>query len=165
MAAEKILVVDDEPHIRQALRAALESDNYLVMEAENGKDAVEKAKSFKPALVILDVRMPVMDGLQAAIEIKYDEVLKNIKVIFLTAQADEDTRNYGFGFGAEMYLTKPFQVDDLLARVAKLLRPHGADTAASTQATLPATSAPAPNVSDKERAAYLENLKKKLGGK
>jgi DNA-binding response OmpR family regulator len=163
MAAEKILVVDDEPHIRQALQAALESDGYLVLTAENGKDGVEKCKSFKPALAILDVRMPVMDGHMASIEIKYDDQLKNTKIIFLTANTDEDSRNYGIGHGAEMYLLKPFNVDDLLARVGALLRPQ-------TQSSLPRPSpeqaaAPAVPIDASARAAYLENLKKKLGGK
>jgi DNA-binding response OmpR family regulator len=162
MAAEKILVVDDELHIRQALQAALESDGYLVLTAENGKDGVEKCKSFKPALAILDVRMPVMDGHMASIEIKYDESLKNTKIIFLTANTDEDSRNYGIGHGAEMYLLKPFNVDDLLARVGSLLRPQSAAPAPKS----PAPAAPAaPPVDDKARAAYLENLKKKFGGK
>lgn len=164
MAAEKILVVDDEPHIRQALQAALESDGYLVLCAENGKDGVEKCKTFKPALAILDVRMPVMDGHMASIEIKYDDELKNIKIIFLTANTDEDSRNYGLGHGAEMYLNKPFNVDDLLARVGSLLRPQsGAAPVAPIAPAAPATTV-AP-VDDKARAAYLDSLKKKLGGK
>lgn len=163
MAAEKVLVVDDEPHIRQALQAALESDGYLVMCAENGKDGVEKCKTFKPALAILDVRMPVMDGHMASIEIKYDDELKNTKIIFLTANTDDDSRNYGLGHGAEMYLNKPFNVDDLLARVGGLLRPQaGAPVALAPTSTAPKASAP---VDEKARAAYLENLKKKLGGK
>ena len=161
MAAEKVLVVDDEPHIRQALQAALESDGYLVMAAENGKDGVEKCRTFRPALAILDVRMPVMDGHMASIEIKYDDTLKDTKIIFLTANTDDDSRNYGLGHGAEMYLNKPFNVDDLLARVGALLRPQTAAPAAPQAAQAP-QAAP---VDSKARAAYLENLKKKLGGK
>jgi DNA-binding response OmpR family regulator len=163
MAAEKILVVDDEPHIRQALQAALESDGYLVLCAENGKDGVEKCKSFKPNLAILDVRMPVMDGHMASIEIKYDDSLKNTKIIFLTANADEDSRNYGLGHGAEAYLIKPFVVDELLARVGALLRPQSSQ--ASEPPLAPAEPLKPSPVDDKARAAYLENLKKKLGGK
>lgn len=167
MAAEKVLVVDDEPHIRQALQAALESDGYLVLCAENGKDGVEKCKTFKPALAILDVRMPVMDGHMASIEIKYDDTLKNTKIIFLTANTDEDSRNYGLGHGAEAYLLKPFNVDDLLARVGALLRPQlgGAPAEAKNAAPAPAPSPSAAPIDEKARAAYLENLKKKLGGK
>lgn len=163
MAAEKILVVDDEPHIRAALQAALESDGYLVLTAENGKDGVEKCKSFRPALVMMDVRMPVMDGHMASIEIKYDDTLKNTKLIFLTANADDDSRNYGLGHGAEAYLTKPFQVDDLLARVGALLRPQGSSTAAPAPPVQ--KSAPPSPADEKAKAAYLEQLKKKLGGK
>lgn len=163
MAAEKILVCDDEPHIRQALQAALESDDYLVMTAENGKDAVAKCKTFKPALVILDVRMPVMDGHMASIEIKYDDQLKNTKVIFLSANTDDDSKNAGLGHGAEMYLTKPFNVDDLLARVGRLVRPQG-DEAPLPPPQAPASPSAAP-VDEKAKNAYLESLKKKLGGK
>jgi DNA-binding response OmpR family regulator len=165
MAAEKILVVDDEPHIRQALQAALESDGYLVLTAENGKDGVDKCKTFKPALAILDVRMPVMDGHMASIEIKYDDELKNTKIIFLTANTDDDSRNYGLGHGAEMYLNKPFNVDDLLSRVGSLLRPQAAAAAAGEPQPAPVPVPKAAPVDDKARAAYLENLKKKLGGK
>lgn len=164
MAAEKILVVDDEPHIRQALQAALESDGYLVLTAENGKDGVEKCKSFKPALVLLDVRMPIMDGHLASIEIKYDDAMKHTKIIFLTANADEDSRNLGLGHGAEAYLLKPFNVDELLARVGSLLRPQGFGTAPSPSAPNP-PAVPAAPVDPAARAAYLENLRKKFGSK
>lgn len=166
MAAEKILVVDDEPHIRQALTAALESDGYLVMTAENGKEGVEKCRIFKPALVLMDVRMPVMDGHMASIEIKYDGAMKDIKIIFLSANTDEDSINYGIGHGAEVYLTKPFNVDDLLSRIGVLLRPQVVTSQSSPEDPLE-VSVPktAVNVDDKARAAYLENLKKKFGGK
>jgi DNA-binding response OmpR family regulator len=161
MASEKVLVVDDEPHIRQALQAALESDGYVVMCAENGKDGVDKCKAFKPALAILDVRMPVMDGHMASIEIKYDDELKDTKIIFLTANTDDDSRNYGLGHGAEMYLNKPFNVDDLLMRVGGLLRPSEGAPSAAAPAPAPEKARP---VDEKARAAYLEKLKKKLGG-
>lgn len=166
MAAEKILVVDDEPHIRQALTAALESDGYLVMTAENGKEGVEKCRIFKPALVLMDVRMPVMDGHMASIEIKYDDTMKDIKIIFLSANTDEDSKNYGIGHGAEAYLTKPFNVDDLLARIGVLLRPQAMPSVSlaedATEVSIPQVVV---KVDDKARAAYLENLKKKFGGK
>ena len=158
MAGEKILVVDDEAHIRQALRAALESEDFVVEEAENGKIAVEKTRAWRPRLVLMDVRMPVMDGHMASIEIKFDESLKNTKLIFLTANADDDSRNYGLGHGAEMYLTKPFKVDDLLQRVRELLRPFD-----DGEKKAPGPSAaPAPQIDAKARQEYLENLKKKF---
>src|SRR6185369_10480249 len=125
MPQEKVLVVDDELHIRQALQAALESEGYQVQTAENGKEGVEKCRAWRPALVLLDVRMPVMDGHLASIEIKYDEQLKNTKVAFLTANADEDSRSLGLGHGAETYMTKPFKVEELLARIEEILHPFG----------------------------------------
>ncbi len=163
MPKEKILVVDDELHIRQALQAALESEGYQVQTAENGKEGVDKCRAWRPALVILDVRMPVMDGHLASIEIKYDEQLKNTKVVFLTANADEDSRSLGLGHGAETYMTKPFKVEDLLARLEEILHPFGRQEERGT--TAPEAPAAAPVVDEAAKAAYLENLRKKFGPK
>jgi two-component system alkaline phosphatase synthesis response regulator PhoP len=162
VAKEKILVVDDELHIRQALQASLESEGYQVQTAENGKDGVEKCKAWRPALVIMDVRMPVMDGHLASIEIKYDERLKDTRLVFLTANADEDSRSLGLGHGADSYLTKPFKVEDLLKRIDEVLHPFGRGD------ERPALAAPAPlpvAVDEAAKAAYLENLRKKFGAK
>jgi two-component system alkaline phosphatase synthesis response regulator PhoP len=164
MAAEKILVVDDELHIRQALQASLEGEGYQVQTAENGKEGVEKCRAWRPALVILDVRMPVMDGHLASIEIKFDDQLKNTKVVFLTANADEDSRSLGLGHGAETYMTKPFKVEDLLHRVDEILHPFGTNKDAKAE-TAQAQSSPAPVVDEAAKAAYLENLRKKFGPK
>ncbi len=160
---EKVLVVDDEPHIREALQASLESAGYEVQTAENGKDGVEKCRAWKPALVLMDVRMPVMDGHMASIEIKYDNELKATKLVFLTANADEDSRSLGLGHGAESYLTKPFKVDDLLRRIDEILHPLGSPKAAVDEDSAPA--APAPQVDETAKAAYLENLRKKFDKK
>jgi CheY-like chemotaxis protein len=156
---EKILVVDDELHIRQALQASLESAGYEVRTAENGKDGVEQCKAWKPALVMMDVRMPVMDGHMASIEIKYDNDTKHTKLVFLTANADEDSRSLGLGHGAESYLTKPFKVDDLLKRIAEILHPLGVPKPEEEPAAAPVE---APQVDEKAKAAYLENLRKKF---
>jgi two-component system alkaline phosphatase synthesis response regulator PhoP len=164
MAKEKILIVDDEPHIRQALQASLESEGYQVQCAENGKEGVEKCRAWRPALVILDVRMPVMDGHLASIEIKYDERLKDTRLVFLTANADEDSRSIGLGHGADSYLTKPFKVEELLKRVEEILRPLGSREEKAADAATPAVAAPAV-VDEKAKAAYLENLRKKFGAK
>ncbi len=162
MGSEKILVVDDEPHIREALQAALESAGYSVEVAENGKEGVEKCRAWRPTLVILDVRMPVMDGHLASIEIKYDEQLKNTKVVFLTANADEDSRSQGLGHGAETYLTKPFKVEHLLERIDAILHPHGSTKTASGSTVSPEKVVPA--LDPQARQRYLESLKKKFGG-
>lgn len=157
---DKVLVVDDEQHIRAALQASLESAGYEVQCAENGKEGVDKCRAWKPALVLMDVRMPVMDGHMASIEIKYDNDLKNTKLVFLTANADEDSRSLGLGHGAESYLTKPFKVDDLLRRIEEILHPLGrpkADEEASTGGAVPVAP-----VDEAAKAAYLENLRKKF---
>jgi two-component system alkaline phosphatase synthesis response regulator PhoP len=164
MPKEKILVVDDELHIRQAVQAALESEGYQVQTAENGKDGVDKCRAWRPAMVILDVRMPVMDGHLASIEIKYDEQLKNTKVVFLTANADEDSRSLGLGHGAETYMTKPFKVEDLLRRIDEILHPFG-NTKEAKAAEDAGPSPAAPVVDEAAKAAYLENLRKKFGPK
>ena len=159
MPKEKILVVDDELHIRQALQASLESEGYTVQTAENGKQAVEKCRAWRPALVLMDVRMPVMDGHMASIEIKYDNELKNTRLIFLTANADEDSRSIGLGHGAESYMTKPFKVEELLKRITEVLHPLG-----NIKDEKPTEAAPlsAPAVDEAAKAAYLENLRKKF---
>ena len=165
MPKDKILVVDDELHIRQALQAALESEGYQVQTAENGKEGVDKCRAWRPALVLLDVRMPVMDGHLASIEIKYDEQLKNTKVVFLTANADEDSRSLGLGHGAETYLTKPFKVEDLLRRLDEILHPFGEGKEAPKAPENAAPAVAAPMVDEAAKAAYLENLRKKFGPK
>jgi two-component system alkaline phosphatase synthesis response regulator PhoP len=161
--AKKILVVDDEAHIRAALTAALESEGYTVEQAENGKKAVEMCKTFRPDLAILDVRMPVMDGHMASIEIRYDESLKNVKFMFLSANADEDSKDYAFGHGAEAYLTKPFKVEDLLARVEKILKPKPVE--APKKEAKPAEAeaiVPEVKLDEKAKEKYLEDLKRKF---
>jgi two-component system alkaline phosphatase synthesis response regulator PhoP len=162
MAKDKILVVDDELHIRQALQASLETEGYQVQTAENGREAVDKCRAWRPALVLMDVRMPVMDGHLASIEIKYDNELKNTRLVFLTANADEDSRSLALGHGAESYLTKPFKVELLLKRIDEILHPLGS---AREEAEAPAPAGGAPLVDDAAKAAYLENLRKKFGQK
>jgi DNA-binding response OmpR family regulator len=110
------------------------------------------------------VRMPVMDGHLASIEIKYDEQLKNTKVVFLTANADEDSRSLGLGHGAETYMTKPFKVEELLSRIDEILHPFGRQEEKAPEASA-GQPVVAPVVDEKAKAAYLENLRKKFGPK
>ncbi|HXC65745.1 MAG TPA: response regulator, partial [bacterium] len=121
-------------------------------------------RAWRPALVILDVRMPVMDGHLASIEIKYDERLKDTRLVFLTANADEDSRSIGLGHGADSYLTKPFKVEELLKRVDEILHPLGSREEKAPDAPTGSPSAPVV-VDEKAKAAYLENLRKKFGAK
>ncbi len=159
---QKIVVADDEEHIRQALQACLESAGYTVFAAENGRRAVELARQHKPDLAILDVRMPVMDGHMASIELRYDEELKGIKFMFLTANADEDSRDYAFGHGAEEYMLKPFKVGELLAKVAKVLGAGEAETEAAKAPPAKAEEGPEPQLDEEARQRYLETMKRKF---
>jgi DNA-binding response OmpR family regulator len=126
LAGEKILIVDDEPHIRQALQASFEGAGYAVRCEADGRAGVAACAQWRPDLVVMDVLMPgELDGHAASIEIKYDADLAQTPLLFLSADASEESRSSGLGHGAEAYVTKPFKVEDLLRRVALILRPLG----------------------------------------
>ena len=116
----RILVVDDEPDIRNILHILLSSRGYEVDEAENGLRAVELVRAQPDYdLIILDIMMPGMDGVSACAEIRQHSVAP---ILFLTARTDEPSVLTGLGLGADDYLTKPFRVAELRARVAAHLR-------------------------------------------
>lgn len=117
-----ILVADDEPVNLALIKRRLEWEEYRVETAEDGGQAVESAKRLLPDLVILDVMMPVLDGLQACRLLKEDPSTRDIPVIFLSALDDTDTKVNGLGLGANDYISKPFRVEELLARVAVAIR-------------------------------------------
>jgi PleD family two-component response regulator len=117
-----ILVADDEPVNLALIKRRLEWEQYRIHTAEDGGQAVELAKRLRPDLIILDVMMPVMDGLQACRLIKQDPSTRDIPVIFLSALDDTATKVSGLALGANDYISKPFRVEELLARVAVALR-------------------------------------------
>ena len=117
-----ILVADDEPVNLALIRRRLEWEHYRVETAEDGGQAVEAARRVLPDLIILDVMMPVMDGLQACRLLKEDPATRDIPVIFLSALDDTDTKVRGLGLGANDYVSKPFRVEELLARVSVAIR-------------------------------------------
>jgi|tagenome__1003787_1003787.scaffolds.fasta_scaffold20985475_3 two-component system response regulator ResD len=116
---KKILIVDDEFEMRQLLKIYLRKDNYQVDEAENGQGAYEKMKKNDYDLMILDVMMPIMDGWQTI-----EQVRKNsdIPIIMLTAKGTTQDKVTGFSTGADDYLVKPFDEEELLVRIKALLR-------------------------------------------
>jgi DNA-binding response OmpR family regulator len=134
MAGETILVVDDEPKIVKTVRAYLESAGFRVVVAENGQMALTVFRHEKPALVILDLGLPGMDGLDVARAIHRDS---NIPVIMLTARVEETDRLIGLELGADDYVTKPFSPRELVARVRAVLRRAGGER---EQAPLPIVS-------------------------
>jgi PleD family two-component response regulator len=117
-----ILVADDEPVNLALIKRRLEWEHYLIHTAEDGGQAVEMARRLLPDLVILDVMMPVLDGLQACRLLKEDASTRDIPVIFLSALDDTDTKVSGLALGANDYISKPFRVEELLARVRVAIR-------------------------------------------
>src|SRR5467141_2217356 len=117
-----ILVADDEDAMLSLLREALQSVQYDVVVAHNGEEALEKLRQKPPDLVLLDVRMPKMSGYDVCRQIKSDVFLRHIPVMLLTAQAGTSNKVTGLEQGADDYLTKPFEMDELLARIRTLLR-------------------------------------------
>ncbi|MEO6883600.1 MAG: response regulator transcription factor [Bacteroidia bacterium] len=118
----KILLVDDEPDILEFVGYNLKKEGYSVYTAGNGKDALTIAKKEFPHLIILDVMMPNMDGIETCIEIRKNDALKNTVVAFLTARNEDYSQIAGFDVGADDYITKPIKPRVLMSRVKALLR-------------------------------------------
>ncbi len=118
----KILLVDDEPDILEILSYNLSSVGYQVYTAKNGLEGVEKAKKKKPHLIVLDVMMPEMDGIEACDVIRNTKGLENTIITFLTARGEDYSQVAGFEAGADDYITKPIKPKVLVSKVKSLLR-------------------------------------------
>lgn len=118
----KILIVDDEPDIIEFIKYLLEREEYLVESASNGSEAIQKAKQFKPELILMDVMMPAMDGIEACRQIKLLPELRNVFVMFLTARSEEYSEIAGFEAGADDYMHKPVKPRVLLSRIKAILK-------------------------------------------
>ena len=122
MSKKKIMVVDDEESLLELLRAVLEGENYEVITANNGEDALEKLKTIKPDLVLLDMMMPGMSGREVCEKIRADPETKDIKVAFLTvAKFSDSGKDTLKKMGVSDYITKPFDNVDLLNRIKKII--------------------------------------------
>lgn len=122
MAGEKILIIDDELHIIELIKYNLEMNGYKVIHALNGNDGLNMAVERKPDLILLDVMLPGMDGFDVCKEIKRNKELDGIPIIMLTAKGEEFDKILGLELGADDYITKPFSVRELLARIKAVLR-------------------------------------------
>ena len=118
----KILVVDDEEDILEFIDYNLKKEGYQVFLAQNGKDAIASAKKNKPDLILLDVMMPVMDGIETCKQIKSDPVFAKTFVVFLTARSEEYSEIAGFQAGADDYIAKPIKPRVLITRLNAILR-------------------------------------------
>src|SRR4029450_7795862 len=117
----RILIADDEPHIRQILRFTLERAGYQVFTAADGEEALVRANEIKPSLVLLDVMMPKIDGYEVCRKMRQDFSLNQIPVIMLSARGDQRDRVPGLEGGANDYLVKPYSNEELLLRVKNVL--------------------------------------------
>ena len=118
----KILLVDDEPDILEIVGYNLTAEGYQVITAENGIEAVKKAKKERPQLIILDVMMPEMDGIEACEQIRKIPDLSETIITFLTARGEDYSQVAGFDAGADDYITKPIKPKVLVSKVKALLR-------------------------------------------
>jgi CheY-like chemotaxis protein len=123
MSLPKILVVDDEPYMHALLQHHLKRAGYEAMKAANGREALNLAATEKPALIVMDIMMEEMDGLEALQELKRNAATSGIPVIMITANAHNVTRQQAESSGAALFLTKPFSPSQLLQEVQKLVPP------------------------------------------
>lgn len=118
----KILLVDDEPDILEIVGYNLSNEGYQVITGENGVEAVKLAKKHKPHLVILDVMMPEMDGIEACEQLRQNQDLEDTIITFFTARGEDYSQMAGFDAGADDYITKPIKPKVLVSKVKALLR-------------------------------------------
>ncbi len=130
MARRKILVVDDEPKVCDLIKAYLEKDGYDVLVAGDGQSAVEKARHQKPDLIVLDLNLPEMDGIEVFRTLR---ATSDIPVIMVTARDEEVDKIVGLQLGADDYVTKPFSPRELAARVSAVLRRYADGPKAATR--------------------------------
>lgn len=122
MAEKKILVVDDEEHIIELIKFNLEKNGYKVLTANTGDLGLKIAKEKMPDLLLLDLMLPGMDGLEVCKEIRKEPIISSMPIIMITAKSEELDKILGLELGADDYITKPFSVRELMARVKAILR-------------------------------------------
>lgn len=121
MTKKKILIVDDEKDLVEILTLRLEANNYEVILAYDGKEALDKARKIKPDLIITDLMLPKMDGYKVCRMLKFDEKYKHIPIVMFTARAQRSDEKLGYEVGADAYIVKPFEPLALLDKIKELL--------------------------------------------
>lgn len=119
---QKILIVDDEMDALLALKVALETEGYNIAEAKDGYEAIDKVRSEIPDVILLDLMIPGIDGFEVCRQLKSDPMYKHIPIIMLTARGEVDDKVEGIELGADDYVTKPFNLKELKARIKMILR-------------------------------------------
>ncbi|MBX2979111.1 MAG: response regulator transcription factor [Flavobacteriales bacterium] len=125
--AQKVLLVDDEADIIELLKYNLEREGFVVLTALNGKDAIKVAKASRPDLIVLDIMMPGMDGVEVCNQLRQMPEFKNTVITFLTARSEDYSQIAGFDAGADDYITKPVRPKVFISKVKALLKRTGQD--------------------------------------
>ena len=120
-SSKKILIVDDDKDFLKGLTIALENKGYTVVTATNGAEALELARSESPNLILIDIILPGMSGFKVCRFLKFDENYKDIPIIIISAKADVENKNMGKEIGADLYITKPFENEELFQAINKLI--------------------------------------------
>jgi DNA-binding response OmpR family regulator len=121
MNSKKILVVDDEVDLVKTIRFSLEAEGYTVLVSYNGEDALNQARKENPGLILLDIMLPKLDGYKVCRLLKFDERYKHIPILMLTAKTQEKDKIVGMETGANEYITKPFDIDELIEKIKAYL--------------------------------------------
>ena len=132
MKRQKIVVVEDEPDILEVIEYNLTREGFRVVTARDGADGLKKARSELPDLLVLDLMLPGIDGLEVCRRLRADDVTRTLPVVMVTAKGEEADIVVGLGMGADDYLVKPFSPRELLARIRAVLRRAHAQTQATT---------------------------------
>src|SRR6266568_3773564 len=141
MVVTRILVVDDETALVELVRGYLEREQYEVLTAADGRTALDLARSARPDLVVLDVMLPELDGIEVCRQLRQ---FSDAYVILLTAKAEEIDKLLGLSIGADDYLTKPFSPRELVARIKARLRRPRQEAGALSASSAPSDDAPVP---------------------
>lgn len=124
----KVLIVDDEPNIVTALEFLLKRSGYDVRLAANGAEALEQVEAYRPDVVLMDVMMPIKSGFEVCQRMRERPELAQIKIVMLSAKGSEAEVSKGLSLGADLYITKPFSTQELVATINRLFEPGGTST-------------------------------------
>jgi DNA-binding response OmpR family regulator len=122
MDKKRILVVDDEKEMVFAIKMALESNGFAVLDAYDGQTALDIARAESPDLIILDIMLPKLDGYKVCRILKFDKKYKKTPIILFTARLQKNDETTGYEVGADAYMTKPFEAQNLLKKIKELLK-------------------------------------------
>jgi DNA-binding response OmpR family regulator len=121
MEKKKILVVDDEVDLVKTIQFSLELEGYEVLVSYNGEDALAQARNEKPDLILLDIMLPKLDGYKVCRFLKFDEQYKHLPILMMTAKTQEKDKLMGKETGADEYITKPFDMEELIGKIKTYL--------------------------------------------